>query len=107
MQVDDRDDLSLLSFYPLWQEVQKQAVDPKKWDEAKNTFAAMYRGLLLSDDLTEDQKERLRVSYTGRLTTMRKTARDQARLGGQTIPDKPSAMHDKLTELDDLFKDLD
>lgn len=109
LQTEERDDINLLPFFPLWEETQKQVVNPKSWKEAKNTFAMLYRNLLLSHDLTDAQKEKLRLTYNEKFKQLREHGREQAHLGvaREEHETKLSFMQERLEELDSLFGELD
>ena len=94
-QMDDRDDLDLLSVYPLWERVAQEATVANEtyWTNAKAYMGAFYRAMVDSPDLTGLQTDKLYDEYTKKMKNLHQRAAEISNLS--------EAKRSALTELDE------
>ena len=75
-QIKKRDDLDLLSVYPLWERVAQEATvaEEKYWMNAKSYMNNFYQAMVLSPDLTFAQTDELYDEYTTKMDIIHKRA---------------------------------
>jgi hypothetical protein len=101
VQTDSREDVQKLPFFPIWRKTQGLAIKPEAWAEAKASFQALWRELLLSPDLTKTQKEELKESFRREMAHLRDGARELAQMG---VVERGVA---EVSDLEAEFRNLD
>ena len=103
-QAAERHDLAVLPFYPLYQQVMKDANEPYQsvWERTKINMTSLAQTMLLSSDLTVDQAKKLTDTYTKEMADIHKKAVDRSVLAGPAA--KPSPLDVKLRETLDIMK---
>jgi hypothetical protein len=96
-QTSQRNDLSRLPFYPLYERVLSDAVVPEEaiWKRAKANMLTLYQTLVLSPDLTKTQADALNDQYVKEMKTKHDKAVDMSVLGAAKRK-APSAEETKL-----------
>jgi hypothetical protein len=80
----ERDNVSTLSFYPLWHRVCEEAIRSSKkeiWESTKANMAALAGSIVVSPDLTEPHKFRLVDEYIETMQALHNRAISLANLG--------------------------
>lgn len=90
-QTDDRSDVELLPFYPLWERVQNEATQPgdDHYKSAKANMLSLYQTMTISPDLTEPQAGRLLDEFVQKMQQLHARAADLDALGAPVAPPQP------------------
>lgn len=108
LQEEKRKDIRALPFFSLWEEAQRQATKTTTWNEAKLSFTALWRAILLSPDLTQTQKETLIPQFKQEMTNIRDRARDLDLLGTTTPrSDEKVRLSEEIVQFEDWLQGLD
>jgi hypothetical protein len=91
---DRREDERLLSFFPLWERVLREATEPtpNAWESAKVNMAALHQSLMLSPDLTLDQALALSTRFQDEMKRVHDAQAAIAHLGGTSTANEPGAV---------------
>ncbi len=86
-QADERDDVTTLPFYHLWEMVEQEATVAKddNWQTAKANMASLFQSMALSPDLTLTQAQALADDYIGKMQGLHKQAVNIANLGAEGV----------------------
>lgn len=90
VQSEERSDLELLPFYPLWERVQREATQPgeEHFKSAKANMLSLYQTMSISPDLTEPHAARLLDEFVAKMQDLHRRAVELERLG------MPAALQD-------------
>jgi hypothetical protein len=92
-QAAERDDITTLPFYSLWEMVEQEATIAKddNWQTAKGSMASLYQSMALSPDLTLTQAQVLADDYISKMQVLHKQAVNISNLGaaGLTVEQVP------------------
>ncbi|MBL9172122.1 MAG: hypothetical protein JNL10_01185 [Verrucomicrobiales bacterium] len=85
---NERDDLTTLPFYPLWERVQAEAAHPSEehFKSAKVNLAALYQAMVASPDLNPTQADTLIDRYAARMKAIHERAVGLSTLGASHPP---------------------
>jgi hypothetical protein len=102
---EERDDISVLPFYPLWERIQTEALvpDDNSWQRAKGDLLSLYQNLVLSPDLVPDQAAMLNQKYKKEIVQLHDNAQQMSTLG----PGKKKEISEVEVELRQAAEILD
>ncbi|MBZ5509309.1 MAG: hypothetical protein LAO78_27950 [Acidobacteriia bacterium] len=91
-QVEERDDIDTLSFYPLWERIGREAMRPTAddWLSTKANWTTLAQDIMFSPDLTDKHADKLVDRYFERLKNLHEMAIKQSHLGAkeaETFPE--------------------
>ena len=104
VQTSDRDDITTLPFYPLFERAKEAALqgDDKSWERAKANLLSLHQTLALSPDLTPTQAKQLFTSYLEEIRDAYSTAKDLGALGTEEFDfgsfDDEASIQDSLNK---------
>ncbi len=110
VQTDEREDVPKLPFFPLWRETQGLATRSDSWQAARTSFQALWRELIFSPDLTQNQKSMLKESFKKELTRLRDEAQELEELAverGKRGDEDVFSVEAEFLELDEMLQTLD
>jgi len=101
----ERDDISVLPFYPLWERIQTEALNPddNSWQRAKGDLLSLYQNLVLSPDLVSGQAAMLNQKYKKEIVQLHENAVNMSTLG----PGERKKISDVEAELRQAVEILD
>lgn len=102
VQSEQRSDLELLPFYPLWERVQREATQPgeEHYKSAKANMLSLYQTLSISPDLTEPHAALLVDEFVAKMQELHRRALELDGLGMpaalQDLPDPQTFAMDRV-----------
>jgi len=74
-QTDERSDIDLLPFHPLWKRVEREAMGrtDQHWESAQANWSSLYQDIWFSPDLTKKQAKALTKEWEGDLNSHHET----------------------------------
>jgi hypothetical protein len=102
-QTKSRSDVNMLPIYPLWENVQKEAMVPtdENWKRAKSIMATLYESMVFSPDLIPSQVDELYIKYTTLMKKEHERAVNTAALGPEK--GKPSEVELRLRKANQIL----
>jgi hypothetical protein len=104
VQTSDRNDITTLPFYPLFERAKEAALqgDDKSWERAKANLMSLHQTLALSPDLTPSQAMQLSKSYVEEVREAFRMIREIGALGSDDLDlgsfDDEASIQDSLNK---------